>query len=72
MDQPLVIKTQFSAKDDVATLLQELTLLKNEKDNLGYDLGPSFTIDGSLSQPDFSDLYRMIFRAGKGMLFRKN
>lgn len=71
-DQPVEIKSQFSAKNDVALLLQELTLLKNEKDHLGYELGPSFSINGSLGHPDFSDLYRMIFRASTGILFPKN
>ncbi len=71
-DQPVDIKTQFSAKNDIASLLQELTLLSNEQDNLGYSLGPSFSIKGSLSHPDFSDLYRIIFRASSGILFPKN
>ena len=69
-NQLVDIKTQFSAKNDVATLLQELTLLSNEQDNLGYALGPSFSIDGSLSHLDFSDLYRIIFRASSGMFFQ--
>lgn len=72
LDQPVDLKTQFSAKNDVATLLQELTLLKNKEDELGYKLGPSFSIHGSLSRPDFSDLNRIIFQASKGLLFREN
>ena len=71
-NQPVDIKTQFSAKNDAATLLQELTLLSNEQNNLGFALGPSFSIGGSLSDPDFSDLYRIIFRASSGMFFQKN
>ena len=39
-NQPVDIKTQFSAKNAVATLLQELTLLSNEQDNPGLHSRP--------------------------------
>ena len=71
-DQPLVIKTQLAAKNEVALLFKELALLKNQKDEQGYTLGPSFSIGGSLSRPDFSDLYQIIFKASKGLLLHQD
>lgn len=68
-DQPLFITTQFSAKNEVAGLLQDLALLKNQQDEQGYFLGPSFSIRGNLSRPDFSDLNHIIFQAGKNIFF---
>ena len=71
LDQPIKIKSRFSAKNEVANFLQKLTLLKNRRDNLGYKIGPSFFINGSLNHLDFSDLYRVIFQASKNTLSPK-
>ena len=45
--------------------------IKDILDNLGYKLGPSFFINGSLNHLDFSDLYRVIFQASKNTLSPK-
>ncbi len=65
LDQPLNLTAQMDASGRAAQLMKRLNLLKSdEKDPSGFNLGPSFTIKGTLTQPDFSQLYVLIARAG--------
>lgn len=68
-EQPLVVNVSLDAKDKTADLLNELRLLKGkEKDKAGYFIGPGFSIKGTPSSPDFSELNDIITKAATSII----
>ena len=68
LEQPLILNAQMGAKDEAAYLLNELGLLINSQTEEGYYLGPSFSIRGTLGNPDKSELDRLVRRSTFGLL----
>ncbi len=60
LEQPLIMNAQMGAKDEAAYLLNELGLLENTQTDDGYYVGPSFSIRGTLGNPDKSELHRLL------------
>ena len=73
-NQPLHVELQLGGKEHMATLLNKLNLLGGQRDNQGYYLmSRSFVIGGTPSNPDSSQLWKIVGEAGlksaAGLLF---
>lgn len=65
--QPLALKLNLSARDDLGFALQKLGLVSSEADALGYlPLVTDFNIDGSLANIGTAELQRLLVRAFSG------
>ncbi|MDB4474806.1 AsmA family protein, partial [Opitutaceae bacterium] len=65
--QPLALRMDLSARDDLGIALTRLGLLKSEADALGYlPLVTDFTLDGSLANIGTKELERLLVRAFTG------
>jgi hypothetical protein len=59
----------MDAAGQSAQLMQNLRLTDiRKKDAAGYSAGPQFSIKGTLAQPDFSELYGLITKAGSSLV----
>lgn len=68
-EQPLFITAQMDGAGQAAQLMQNLRLADiRKKDATGYVAGPQFSIKGTLSNPDFSELYGLITKAGSNLV----
>jgi len=68
LDQPLLLKAQMAAKNEAAYLLNELGHLQDRQTEDGYYYGPSFSITGTLGNPDKSELDRLLQSSTLGFL----
>ena len=66
LEQPLYISAQLGAKEKAAYLLNDLRQLSNITNEAGYYAGPSFSIRGTLRNPDSSELNRLLRQAAFG------
>lgn len=65
--QPLALRMDLSAREDLGLALTRLGLLKSEADALGYlPLVTDFTLDGSLANIGTKELERLLVRAFTG------
>ena len=65
--QPLALKLNLSARDDLGLALQNLGLVKSQADALGYlPLVTDFNLDGSLANIGTAELQRLLVRAFSG------
>ncbi len=63
-DQNMRIHTRLDAKGKGASLLNSLGLLREKSSSEGYFSGPQFTIGGTPSKPDFTELYNLLISSG--------
>tara|TARA_B110000305_G_scaffold96368_1_gene108579 strand:- start:11580 stop:14567 length:2988 start_codon:yes stop_codon:yes gene_type:complete len=65
--QPLALKLNLSARDDLGLALLNLGLVKSQADALGYlPLVTDFNLDGSLANIGTAELQRLLVRAFSG------
>lgn len=64
-EQNMRIHTRLDAKGKGASLLNSLGLLREKTSSEGYFSGPEFTIGGTPSKPDFSELYKLLISSGQ-------
>jgi len=69
-DQWLELPISLSAKPPVANMLQQLNLLSDKQDDMGYYMGPSFRLSGSLADPA-NNLDDIIRKAASQVFFGK-
>lgn len=63
-EQNMHLYTRLDAKGKGASLLNSLGLLRDKTSSEGYFSGPQFTIGGTPSKPDFSELYHLLINSG--------
>ena len=68
MNQPLRIDALLAAKGQAGHLLNDLGQLTSRKDALDYYRGPAFSIRGTPTNPDYSELFRVLNSSALGAL----